>query len=42
MLIQLHSGSPLKEKWFERTKGVPKEKIIEAVEDLKTLLGIQF
>ena len=40
MLIQLHSGSPLKEKWFERTKGVPKEKIIEAVEDLKTLLGI--
>jgi len=39
-LIKLHSGSPLKEKWFERSKGVPKAKLIEAVHDLQSLLGV--
>lgn len=39
-LIKLHSGSPLKEKWFDRAKGVPKSKLIEAVNDLQSLLGV--
>jgi len=39
-LIRLHSGNPLKEKWFLRSKGVEKEKLIEAVKDLQSLLGL--
>ncbi|MHA1626562.1 MAG: hypothetical protein ACTSYT_01550 [Candidatus Asgardarchaeia archaeon] len=39
-LIKIHSGSPLKEKWFERSKGVSKETIVSALRDVKSLLGV--
>ncbi|MHA2362658.1 MAG: hypothetical protein ACXAC7_01775 [Candidatus Hodarchaeales archaeon] len=40
-LIQLHSkGSELKEHWFKRSKGVTKDVLVQAVDDLEQLFGI--
>ncbi len=41
-LVELHSGpSSLKQHWFLRTKGVPREDIVKALENVEQLFGIR-
>ncbi|MHA1450189.1 MAG: hypothetical protein ACTSP4_12285 [Candidatus Hodarchaeales archaeon] len=39
-LIKLHTGSKIKERWFVKSKGVEKEELIKAINDLEELFGI--
>jgi len=39
-LINLHSGSKIKERWFLKSKGVSKETLVEALNEIKDLFDI--
>ncbi|MEX2703287.1 MAG: hypothetical protein Q6368_009520 [Candidatus Baldrarchaeota archaeon] len=39
-LIKLHSGSKIKERWFLKSKGVSKEVLVEALNEIKDLFDI--